>query len=495
MKKIAFLLLALFTLLTTVQQACAGQLRVHVAAFSVTGSQNKDEMRTIIQNLLASRLSSDTITVVESAVGADVVISGSYVMFGKIFSIDGAAKSSGGGIVSRAFVQGDSQDELIPAIGKFAKVLSEDLARIKITTPAAVPPTPEAKSTAVVARKESIKEAPSAEIVRPEEIKKSAGSSWVSQRLTGAMTSMAMGRTFANGEREIFMTGNQTLRYYRQGSELQLVSEIGYNVGEKILSVDTGDLDGDGVPEVYVTVISGNYLMSQVWVPGDKGLRKIAEKLPYFFRSIALAGGPRKIYAQEISIDDTYYGDVHELVKAGDKYSLKNPIKLPRFGNIYSFNMFNDAKGAPLFVVFNRDGYLIVSSLEGKELWRSSDKFSGSELYFQRSESAPRNNDYPSRLVFLDQRIIVTKDGEVIVPQNAGWTVIGNARYYSKYSVFGFTWNGSSLDEKWHTKQSQNYLADYAYDEGTKELLLAEVAQREGLFDKGATMVSIKKLD
>jgi hypothetical protein len=61
--------------------------------------------------------------------------------------------------------------------------------------------------------------------------------------------------------------------------------------------------------------------------------------------------------------------------------------------------------------------------------------------------------------------------------------------------LFSFAWNGASLDEKWHTRQSQNYLADYAYNEDTNELFLMEVVKKEGLFDKGASAVSSIKVE
>ena len=101
----------------------------------------------------------------------------------------------------------------------------------------------------------------------------------------------------------------------------------------------------------------------------------------------------------------------------------------------------------------------------------------------------------PRRKIFLQQRITVTKGGEVIVPKNDGFLVIGNNRAYSKNSVFAFAWNGVMLDELWHTKQSQNYLADYRYDEGSKELLLLEVVKKAGIIEKGASALFIKKVE
>lgn len=501
MNKFASRIIILCILVLCAHSSLGAQLKVFVSGFAVTGDQSKDELKAALPQLLMSRLNGDLITVVDSPSGADVSVAGSYVMFGKIFSLDALAKNSAGDVVARAYVQGDSQDELIPAVGKLAKALSDGLvksfARSSSVSPSAAQlPAPQKKLVVPdVVRKDVVPASPS-DIVRPAEVQKSSASGWVSQRIEGAMSGLAMGRTLENGEREIFITGIHILQYYRQGKELKLIAEVPFAVGEKILGVDSADLDGDGIPEIYLTIMDGDTLASQVWVPADNSLKRIAGKLPYFFRGMALEGKEKKIYAQEQNIDGEFYGDVYELVKSGDKFTLHNPLKLPRFGYLYNFNRFADAQGRRYFVLINPDGYLLVYSPELEQLWKSSDKFGGSELYFKRPpQSTPGAASSFANLVFLDQRITVTTEGEIIVPQNAGFWVIGYNRSYSKASVFSFTWNGSSLEERWHTRQDQNYLADYTFDERTKELLLLEVVQKEGLIAKGASAVAIKKAE
>jgi hypothetical protein len=483
-----FLLLALSL---AAQIARADQIKTYVTAFAVTGVQNKDELKAVLQSLLMSRLNGERTVVVESPAGAEVTVTGSYVAFGKVFSIDAVAKSGSGSVITRAFVQGDSQDELITAVGKLAKDLAAGIAKWQppavaapVSPPAGSPPQitpPPARQGGVTAE---------SDIVR---VQQGTGSlsSWTSKRLVGAMTGIALGRTLANGDRELFVAGEHVLQTYRQGKELQLAAEVSLSGSEKVLGIDTADLDGDGQPEVYLTVWRGDALASQVWVASDGTLRKIADNLPYFFRGMG-----KKIYAQQMSSDADFYGDVFELVRSGAGYDLKNPVKLPRYGNLFNFQTFTDPQGKSFFIVMNNNGYLIVYSREHEELWRSSDKFGGSEVYFQRSDyTSVRETGESKRWTYLDQRITLTSGGEILVPQNAGFWVLGNSRSYSKSSVYSFVWNGSSLEEKWHTRQSQNYLADYSFDEGKKELILLDVVKKAGMFDKGASAVTIKKVE
>jgi hypothetical protein len=73
--------------------------------------------------------------------------------------------------------------------------------------------------------------------------------------------------------------------------------------------------------------------------------------------------------------------------------------------------------------------------------------------------------------------------------------VLGNARSYKKGAVYCLLWNGSSLEEKWRTRETQNYMPDYIFDEGRSELLILQTVQRPGLTDRGASSLAIKKVE
>ena len=72
---------------------------------------------------------------------------------------------------------------------------------------------------------------------------------------------------------------------------------------------------------------------------------------------------------------------------------------------------------------------------------------------------------------------------------------VGNNRAYSKHTLHAFTWSGSVLKELWHSKQEPTYLADFAYDPATGEVLLLEVIQKESMFEKGKTRISSHKIE
>lgn len=276
---------------------------------------------------------------------------------------------------------------------------------------------------------------------------------------------------------------------------MKLVSENELSPAEKIISLDT--LQGsDGSVDIYLTVIRRNELASQVWqVKGEK-LVLVADKLPYFFRTASLSGGPKKLYVQTMGRNEDFYDTVAEATRSGSTIVLKTAIAMPRYGTIYSFNQFRDRDGKVLTTVINPDGYLIVYDQQLKELWRSNDKFGGSELYFQKEDDLNmRLTGELTRWIFMNQRIQVSAKGEIVVGKNDGFWVLGNSRSYKRGAVYCLTWNGSSLEEKWRTRDTQNYMPDFFFDEARNELLMLQTVQRPGMSERGASSLTIKKVE
>lgn len=476
MKKL-IIMLALLMLPLTAVTALAAPLRVFVADINATGVQNRDGIQMTLRTLLASRLNSDGVVVVGSAAEADAVVSGTYVTIGKMFSIDAVAQDKAAKTLTRAFVQGGTEDELIPAVGKLAEKLSAELIK------------------AYIANNNLAKPGSGSDLIKSQVQGSGVAVGWQSKRLTGAANLISCGLTLPDGSREVFMAEEHRLVYYRQAGDMQLVDEVELPSTEKIISLDTVT-ETDGHLDIYVTVVRAGELASQVWQVSGNKLKLIAGKLPYYFRSVSLFGGPKKLYAQTMGRGDDFYGDVAEAARSGSAITLKNPLKMPRYGTIYSFNKFRDRDGKAFTTVINPDGYLIVYDQELKEIWRSNDKFGGSELYFQKEDDSNlRISGDKYRWIFMNQRIQVSPGGEILVGKNDGFWVLGNARSYKRGAVYGLFWNGSSLEEKWRTRETQNYMADYYFDNTRNELLILQTVQRPGIATRGASSLSIKKVE
>ena len=502
------LILVILLLLVTVPAFGAAPLRIYVGEFNAVGVADKDDTRVVLQSLLASRLSDGSLLAVSAVAEADLVVSGTYIAIGKQYNIDAVAKTVAGQTVVRTFVQGEGgQDALFAATAKLAEKLSTELQKqqaagaIPRVAQVPVPVRPVSndivRATAPTANGD-LQHAAKGDIIRPQTFYRGAPNKGEVKRLDGMFNLLAMGGADADGKRLLFIAQDRAVQLIREG-ENRPITGFGLGVNDKILSIDYVDPANVGKPDLYVTVVRGDEVASQVWELKNNRLVKIVDNIPYFFRAIALAGGQLKLYAQEQGRKaDRYYGDVYEVVREGKKIVRKNKIAMPRYGNVYSFNQFKHPSGELLTVVYHEENYLVVYDKEQKELWRSNDAFGGSELFYKVEDDAmvnPTTDKY--RWFFMNQRILVTSKQEILLGKNEGFFVIGNARMYKKGAVYSLYWNGAALEEVWRTKDTQNYMPDFYFDEAKSELLLLQLTQREDVLmrTKGATALQIKKVE
>lgn len=517
MKRLTMLILLV---VMAVPAFAAGPLRVFVGEFNAVGVAAKDDTKAVLQSLLASRLNSDKLLTVSSAAEAEVLVAGTYLTIGKQYNLDAVAKTASGQTVTRSFVQGEGgQEALFGAIGSLADKLSADLLkkveagtvpRLAIAAPAPAPvvasvpvPQPRPQNSDIVRSAQpgpsgDMQRVPQGDVIRPQAFYRGAPNKGEIKRLDGMYNLLTVGPADANGKRLLFMAQNQSVAALREGDSRPFAG-FGLKANQKVVSLDYLDADANGTPELYVTIVGSGEVESQIWELKNNKLVKLAENIPYFFRAIALAGGPLKLYAQEQGRgEEQFYGAVYEVIRKGGKIVKQQKLEMPRYGNLYSFNQFKHQSGEQLTVVYHENNYLVVYDKDQKELWRSNDAFGGSELFYQIEDlDRFRITGDKFRWLFMNQRIQVTSKQEVLVGKNDGFFVIGNARMYKKGAVYSLYWNGAALEEVWRTKDTQNYMPDFWFDEARSELLLLQKTQREDLLTatKGATALQIKKVE
>lgn len=516
MNKIVYCFAVLLTLIIGSQPCYAARLKAYVNRFSVSIPENKEELKGSLQTLLMSRLNSEEIQAVENQSDADIQITGSYIVFGSVFSLDILAKTSSGVFIDRVFVQGDTQNELIPSVAEMARDLQRAILKWhrSLTAKTTENPLPSAAEQVIQAAvtkefsqepkpvKKVKKEPPSearplnmARLPETQKPKKTTEKPWTSEPLSGGLNGVASGRTIAEEGREIFVSGDSRLRYYLRGKSLQLLAEVVFEADEKVIGIDVADLDQNGVPEVYLSILKGSLPASRVYIPENNQLKMVKDNIPYLFRGVT-EERMKKVFAQKLDAAGNFTGDIYELIKNGDSFTPKNPIQLPLFGNLYNFSRFIDSKGKRFFIVAHPEGYLLVYSKDKKQLWKSRDKFGGRE-----SSPCPSENSDPSPALFPScsfspsQRILIGSSGEIIVSRNSGLMVSGTVRSYSKNNVMVLFWDGVSLKEKGRTEQSQNYLADFSYDAAAGELLLLEVEPKTNTGGERAGRIVLKKME
>ena len=141
--------LSLLILLGAFSGIClAAPFKLYVAEFNVAGAANSGELRHSLQAMLASRIDSAQVRLVEKADKAEFLVSGSYTQFGKMFSLDILIKNRASDSLVKVFEQGEGEGEIIPAIGRLARKIDIELAKGAVLQ---APPLPAAPPAAPVA--------------------------------------------------------------------------------------------------------------------------------------------------------------------------------------------------------------------------------------------------------------------------------------------------------------------------------------------------------
>jgi hypothetical protein len=205
----------------------AATQKVQVAEFSITGAENANELKGVLKNLLSSRLAAHDLQVVNETGDASARIDGSYTAIGTSFSIDASVKTGSGKTLGQRFVQGDSQNDLIPAIGRLADQLQALLQATQTASPAAGTVVP---LVAPSAAGEVVRFAPSSQ------------PAVLQTRIEGTLLGIAPGRKLPGNEREYVVAGAGVVYLYRLAESLKRVAEYPLKREGKILSIDTAML-------------------------------------------------------------------------------------------------------------------------------------------------------------------------------------------------------------------------------------------------------------
>jgi hypothetical protein len=272
---------------------------------------------------------------------------------------------------------------------------------------------------------------------------------------------------------------------------------------DNIIALDAADINGNGVTEIFVTNFTytgGNDLQqygrlrSYVLEYRQGKFVRISDDVPLHFRVIEGPSGTPLLIAQAAGQDMPFYGPVRQYTWQGSLYGPGMVIPLPKqFPTIYGFALADlDSEGAPKTVILDQLDHLRVFDRGGTEIYRSSDRYGGSEIALGYDPGRPGADSRGGYTQYTQQKTTMVQgrmyfqdilgDGkkQLIVPKNTPSTgYIFNTRLYDKGKIFGLRWDGLGIQSVWETRELPGYVADYALIDpdgsGNRKLILLVV--------------------
>jgi hypothetical protein len=276
--------------------------------------------------------------------------------------------------------------------------------------------------------------------------------------------------------------------------------------GRHVLALEAADLDGDGKTEVLVTAVRHGRLETEVtaWEAGEWHTLGEAEGL--YIRAFESSEGEPLLLGQRGGINTVFAGGVREFLWEEGTFRPAGGLTLPSGVNIFGLaveDLGND--GSTEFISLNRDGRILVYSMDGDVLHRSSERYGGyperispSDLFGpQQTEGGVTQGFFtegsPDDVIMdaaddirtaFQGRLLPVREGTteiagLVVPRNLSGvgSILPGMRQFSKGEVVLLKWEEGRFVEVLRSRSQEGYVADAAVadldDDGRPEVIMA----------------------
>ena len=410
------------------------------------------------------------------ALQADYVIFGSLTVFGESVSIDARILDvAGAEELMTAFKQTKGMDEVIPTVNQFAMDINEKIMGRYIRPPVA----------AGAAAGAAASKAPGDLTAVGEDFEgKGIGSA---QSFRVQIVSLDVGDVDGDGKKELVFVDKSKVYVYRwKEKSFVLVKTIEGGRSAEYIYVNVADLDRNDKAEIYVSGLTSGSVSSFVLEWDGNTFKKLVDGQRWLLRVIEVPEKGKTLIGQRRVVGGRYSGKVQFLRREGNKLVSTGPVDLPRFANVFNFAI-ADLEGTGKYntVLLDSSDYLRLYDSGKDRIWRSEEYYGGSLTFIE--------TEMEKNYVFIPTPIYMTdadEDGkqEVMICKNRAKTgrFTARFRYYSSGVLHFLTWNPAGLSLKWTTQKQSGPIVGYRIAEvdhdGVQELVVASVTKQDRMF-------------
>ena len=485
-------------------------VKVVLLPFRINSPDNLEYIQKGIRDMLASRISAeDKVVVLEDTkvnellsqmpqlpsteteikaigvqLGADFIVSGSLTKIGRNVSIDANVLDLRiDKRITSLFTTSEGIDNVIPEISRFALKAGAGIAGSTKDKSSHSPPVSQASSQAPVVpsaspvdEKDQEPETSSGHSPNLSHFTSSAPTSvrmkfWKSQKLETEIIGLDLGDVNGDGKNEtVVMEHNRVAIYKHAINKLVLIQEIEGTRTDNYISLDVADINGNGIPEIFITNLVDKELSSFVIEFQEGDFRKIVTGIKYFLKVSNTSQKGLVLLGQKAGMDGTFHGSVRQLVWKNNIYDESESISLPSGSIVYGFNLIDlDKDETEEIVLIDNNDYLKVFSEEGELMWKSDEIYGGTLNFLIKYPDSAEPNQFTEELetrLYMQNRVLFRHHkgaNEVIVIKNipkAG-KLFERIRAYGKSEVYNFVWDGLGLSENWRSQKIHGYISDF----------------------------------
>jgi TolB-like protein len=330
--------------------------------------------------------------------GVDYVVTGSLTSLGGAMSLDAKVFSRDDVQPSTFYASAPQENEVIGAINSLSWDISENV--FGIVRPAHTVKTTAAQPAAVAADDPMT----AFKTEHPDKTLKSqavgqgmgTGSPLIiarsargmqgftkTQNLDFSVVSMDVGDIDGDGQFDVVMADTSTVYvYHLVNNKLAEFGSVKMPARSKVHSVTLGDLDGNGRAEVYVSAADDHLPHSWAYEWSGDSLDMILDDLPWYIRVLDIPGQGAVLVGQRGGQDRLLRSGIFKLMKNGTKVMPEERIVMPDYINLFEFVLADvTGDGAREIVAISRADRLYIVRPNGYVLWVSDDYYGGASRY------------------------------------------------------------------------------------------------------------------
>lgn len=535
--------------------------KIIIVPFTINAQKDLSFLRNGIADMFASRLTSEASEIISreqtlaalgsvdapltegnarklgTHLGAQYVLFGSLTVFGNAVSIDAKMVDvAGQDRPFEFFTQTGSMGEVIPEIDGFAEEINRKIfGREMVRATPAVPAAPAAARTepapaGVRAHPEKLLRQPGGQYGRPGvnappwQTEKSADrlpnpafssgaptgghSFWRSRNFDRRIDGLALGDVNGDGRTDIVIVEEHAVHlYYFHDGRLQKSAQLGQDKGKFYVSADAADINGNGIPEPFLSGLSElkRGFESSVYEFDGQIFKPIVENARWLYRTTNARGAVPLLLGQQYRGENPYDGEIYTLRWDGGDYVTERLIigkkKANVLGAAYGDLLAEERNNA---VAYSESDVIRAFSSTGKIGPTTDNGYGGSMIDI----TVPTTGDGMVRQFrFLPARLLIDDvdgDGrqELITIRNKDMAgkMFESMRKFSKGQLVAIAWDGMALNETWATPKLSSYISDFAIGDldgdGKRDLVASVVIESgQAIFSKPISHLIAYPLD
>lgn len=284
-----------------------------------------------------------------------------------------------------------------------------------------------------------------------------------------AVMSMDMGDLNGDGADEVVVIDREVMSVYeRTEKSLALRGAMNAALGEEFLKVSVADMDNNGKAEIYLVSFYGQRAQSSVWEWNGEFSKKVDRRTGNVHAAKNQSGGAPLLLFQDSGVGKFVDGRISTMGYEQGNLVKKEPLPDLKGAQIYTLSLYDfDRDGKPDLVGLGEIGlteesFLHVWDLQGNVLARANEPVGGTNNAIRHGARNP--DDQAPRVLFNSKTVAmdVDDDGkkEILVPSNAAMTKLVDFWVYLDSNIVAFKPEGGVLVQSYKSGKIKYCITD-----------------------------------